>query len=585
MLKLKHLKGGFNSLYKKERVIFYFFAILLCLSFLSIIIRLNNRFLVAIPEDGGSITEGIIGTPTLVNPVLAITDADKDLVELVYSGLLRKGANGDYIPDLAESYTISPDGTIYTFILKDNLTFHDGSPVTANDVVFTINKIQDPLIKSPRKIQWEGVTSEVKDSKTIVFTLKQPYISFLNNATVGILPTNIWKNITPVEFGLSNLNIKGIGSGPYMISSVDHTSEGIPNVYNLKRFKEFALGSPHIKKFVIKSYSNEKELVQNLKKGNIDQAGGISPLLAETISTNDARIITSILPRSFGIYFNQGANKYFGDLTIRKAIDLGVDRAGIIDEVLKGYGSIINSPISINKKSGNQSTDANTFDQNRDSAISLLEKGGWKVGSDGIREKGNTSTITTGKGKNKKTVQVEKGPKTRLAFTITTGDTPELTETAELIKDNMRAIGIEVNVKVYETGALNQIIRTRDYEALLFGQVVNSESDMFAFWHSSQRNDPGLNIALYNNQAMDILLEQIQKILPQEEKQKKYDNLETLFKNDIPAVFIYSPEYIYAVSKKLNLHESLTTTFPKDRFASVYLWFTESDMIWKIFSK
>jgi peptide/nickel transport system substrate-binding protein len=138
---------------------------------------------------------------------------------------------------------------------------------------------------------------------------------------------------------------------------------------------------------------------------------------------------------------------------------------------------------------------------------------------------------------------------------------------------------------VYETGALNQIIRTRDYEALLFGQVVNSESDMFAFWHSSQRNDPGLNIALYNNQAMDILLEQIQKILPQEEKQKKYDNLETLFKNDIPAVFIYSPEYIYAVSKKLNLHESLTTTFPKDRFASVYLWFTESDMIWKIFSK
>ncbi|MCC6323749.1 hypothetical protein IT400_03080 [Candidatus Nomurabacteria bacterium] len=583
MLKLRHLKGGFNALYKKERVVFYIFATLLCVSFLSMIVRLNNKFLVTIPEDGGSISEGIIGTPTLVNPVLAVTDADKDLVELVYSGLMRKDSNGEYIPDLAESYTISPDGTIYTFILKDNIVFHDGSPVTANDIIFTINKIHDPLIKSPKKIQWEGVTAEIKDSKTVVFTLKQPYVSFLNNTTIGILPANIWQNITPLEFGLSNLNIKGIGSGPYMIESVDHTSDGIPNVYNLTRFKEFTLGRPHIKKFTIKSYSNEKELIQNLKNGNIDQAGGISPLFAETINKNKSQIITSVLPRSFGIFFNQNTNKILGDISVRKAIDLGVDRTLIINEVLKGYGSTINSPIPLSKKSSSTNS-TNTFDQNIDSAINLLEKNGWKVGIDGIREKGATTSVTTGKGKNKKTIQVEKGPKTRLSFTMTTGDTPELTQTAELIKSNMRALGIEVNVKVYETGALNQIIRTRDYEALLFGQVVTNDGDLFAFWHSSQKNDPGLNIALYNNQAMDILLEQIQKIMPQNEKEKKYNNLETLYKNDIPAVFIYSPKYIYAVSKKLNLQEPLTTTVPKDRFKAVYLWYTESNMIWKIFS-
>lgn len=129
----------------------YIFSILLCLSFFSMINKINNKLVVSIPEDGGSISEGIIGTPTLINPVLAVTDADKDMVALVYSGLMRKSTNGDFIPDLAESFIVSPEGNVYTFTLKDNLTFHDGSKLTASDVVFTINQIQDPLIKSPRK--------------------------------------------------------------------------------------------------------------------------------------------------------------------------------------------------------------------------------------------------------------------------------------------------------------------------------------------------------------------------------------------------------------------------------------------------
>jgi peptide/nickel transport system substrate-binding protein len=585
MLKIKHLKDGFNALYRKERIVFYVFAILLCVSFLSMVTKLNARFLVAIPEDGGSISEGIIGTPTLVNPVMALTDADKDLSSLVYSGLLRKGTNGDLIPDLAESYTVSPDGTIYTFILKDNIVFHDGSPITASDIVFTINKVQDPLVKSPKKIQWEGVTVKETDPKTIVFTLKQPYIAFLNNTTIGILPETIWRNVTPAEFGLSKLNIKGIGSGPYMVSSVETTSEGIPNLYTLTRFKKFILGIPHIKKITIKSSANEKELIQNLKNGNIDQAGGISPFYAKTIKPNTAKTITSVLPRTFGIFFNQGTNKVLANNTVRKAMDLGIDRSTIIDQVLKGYGSMINSPIPSSKKTANDLQTENTFADNQAQAINLLEKEGWKVGSDGIREKGSSTTVTTGKGKNKKTTTVERGPKTRLSFTITTGDTPELTQTAELLKTQLFSLGIEVNIKVYETGTLNQMIRARNYEVLLFGQVVNNDSDMFAFWHSSQKNDPGLNIALYNNQAADIILEQIQKTLPKNERLEKYNKLETLFKNDMPAVFIYSPQYIYAISNKINLQVPLQTNVPSDRFTNVYLWHTESDMIWKIFAK
>lgn len=578
MLKIKSLKQGFYALNKKERTVFYISLIVVCISFISIISKLNERFLVAIPQDGGNIVEGIIGTPTLVNPVLAVTDADKDLVALVYSGLLRKAPNGDFIPDLAESYTVSPDGTIYTFTLKDNITFHSGKNITASDVVFTINQIKDPLVKSPKSVQWQGVTVEEKDPKTVVFTLKQPYISFLDNLTTGIISMDMWKNIAPNEFSLSKLNLKGVGSGPYMIDSIDYTNEGIPTAYHLVRFKKFVLGTPHIKKITIQSFSNEKDLIQNLKNGDIDQAGGISASYAQTINPKKFSITGTTLPRSFGIFFNQGQNKVLGDKVIRQAINTGLDRKEVIDQVLKGYGASINNPIT------KKMDDVSVADSQKN-AIDLLEKNGWKSGIDGIREKGTVSTITTGKGKNKKTVQVSKGPKSRLSFTLTTGDAPELSQTAEIIKKQMLALGIDVNIKIYETGTLNQIIRSRNYEALLFGQVMNHESDIFAFWHSSQKNDPGLNIALYSNKSADIILEQIQKSLSLEERKKKYNDLSAIFTNDIPAVFIYSPEYIYATSNDLDLEESLNITLPSDRFSSVYLWYTEKDMVWKIFTK
>ncbi len=217
----KELKNARASFSRKEFNIFTIIIIVAIISMLSIIGRINASFMVAIPADGGTITEGIIGMPILVNPVLALSDADKDLTSLVYSGLMRKMPDGSFINDLAESYNISSDGMTYTFILKKKgAKFQDGSKITANDIVFTIEKIKDPLIKSPRKIGWDGVSVSKKDDNTIIFTLKQPYISFLDNTTIGILPLHIWKNVTPAEFGLSPLNIKAVGSGPYKIDSV-----------------------------------------------------------------------------------------------------------------------------------------------------------------------------------------------------------------------------------------------------------------------------------------------------------------------------------------------------------------------------
>lgn len=585
--KKQELRDALASFSKKKFIAFVSVTVVAFVSLVVILQKINQSFLITVPADGGTIIEGIVGTPTLVNPVLALSDADKDIAALVYSGLMRKNPDGFFIPDLAESYTISPDGMTYTFVLKKNATFHDGSPVTANDVIFTIEKIKDPLIKSPRKIGWDGVTIEKKDDYTVVFTLKQPYISFMDNTTIGILPQHIWKNVTETEFSLSPLNIKAIGSGPYQIATVIKNNEGIPEEYRLKRFIKFTLGIPHIKFITIVSYANENLLVDDLTNHSIDQASGLSPENAERINDAGYTIHTATLPRIFGMFWNSTTNKIFADAAVRQAFDTAVNRQAIVDAVLGGYGSPIHSPIP----PALLSTDTDSFDMagSLEKAATILDNAGWKLGADGVRVRGGTKTITQTKKVGKKTVTqkvtVSAGPVTRLSFSLTTGNTPELQQASGLLKTQLEALGAAVDVKVYETGQLNQLIRDRSYEALFFGQIINHESDLYSFWHSSQRNNPGLNIALYSNTTVDSILESLQKIPRREDRSAKYDSFINQFNKDIPAVLIYSPKYLYATASTLN-HVSLDTlTIPSDRFVSAYTWYGQEDHVWRIFTK
>lgn len=566
---------------------FWIFMTILFVASISLIIllgKVNSMFMVKVPTDGGTINEGIIGVPTLVNPVIALSDADKDLTSLVYSGLMRKNSEGEFIPDLAESFTISPDGTNYTFIIKKNVKFHNGTKITADDIIFTIEKIKDPIIKSPRKAGWDGISVSKIDDYTIVFTLAQPYISFLDNTTIGILSSNLWKNVNVNEFNLSPLNIKAIGSGPYRIKSVIKDKEGIPEKYELGRFNNFSLGKPLIKNINIISYANEKDLIKALLNDSIDQAGGISSENVINIKKSKHTIHTATLPRIFGIFFNNNRNKIFDDQIVVKAFDMALNKQEIVDQVLGGYGSTIYNPIP--EKIIPKESIEKDYNSKIDEANLILEKAGWIKGEDGIRTKGGTTT-TTKKVKGKTVTQTVKSttPLSRLSFSLTTGDTPELKQAIELIKEQLETIGVEVDTKkVYETGQLNQIIRAREYEALFFGQIINHESDLYSFWHSSQRTDPGLNIAMYNNKKVDAILESIQKTLSVEDRKQKYQDLSKEFDTNIPALLIYSPFYLYATSPNFNVPLS-TITVPSDRFTSVYKWSTDTDKIWKIFAK
>ena len=591
--KKSEIKAAIASFSKKEHYVFFGLVVVLIISTIALLEGVNQSFMVSIPARGGAISEGVVGAPRFINPVLAFSDADLDMVSLVYSGLMRKDKDGSLKTDLAKSYEMSDDGLTYTFILKDNIYFHDNKPVTPDDIVYTINQIKDPANKSPIKGNWDGISVQKIDNKTVKFTLKQCYSSFLENMTVGILPAHIWdKSNSPIE--LNDANINPIGTGPYKISKVSKQSSGIIDYIDLASYNKFNLGEPFIGKFTMHFYSNESDLIEALQNGGVNQISSITPTNAEMLKNKNYLIKSSVLPRVFGLFFNQNQNKIFTDKHVVEAINLAVDKNEIIKEVLDGYGVPIDGPIPPNIDINQKTDNANNLSSNDriNQAESILASDGWKVNAGGLLEK-TVTTTTTVKTKGKKgsktkvtTSVVKKGPASTLQFTISTGNTDELIKTATLIKQDLQKIGIQVDVKTFDPGNLNQaVIRPRKYDALLFGQIVNRESDLFAFWHSSQRNDPGLNVAMYTNAKVDKILEDAFTTTNENQRTEKYAQCATAIENDMPAVFLYSPDFIYVVSKDVKNLSLDRITSPSDRFLSSYSWYTNTDDVWKIFSK
>lgn len=562
----------FKTFSKREWLVFVILLFLLLTSTIAILETLNKSLMVKVPFHGGSVSIGIIGTPRFVNPVLATTGADLDMTALVYSGLMRKNPDATLSPDLAKSYEMSKDGLTYTFVLKDNIYFQDGKNVTVDDVIFTINKTKDSVIKSPHKVDWEGVTVTKIDDKTIQFSLKKPYPLFLENATLGILPEHVWAD-SPIE--LNNANVSPIGSGPYMIKNVIKETSGVITSYELQPFKKFILGEPYIGTMNLNFYPNEDSLVKALENNEVDEISSITPLNADILKERNYEIGSSVLPRVFGLFFNQNQNQIFTDKVITKAIDQAIDKDKIIREVLFGYGVAIDNPIPPNMISYQKlEVDSNiSHEEVLKNVMNNLAKAGWTKGEDGFLVK------TTTDKKKKKTI-------TPLEFSISTGNAWELTKTADLIKQDLEKIGIKVDVKTFEVGNLNQsVIRPRKYDALLFGQIINHESDLFAFWHSSQRKDPGLNVAMYTNAKVDKILEDAFVTIDEQARIKKYAQFEDEIKKDMPAVFLYSPNFIYVVSNKIKGLSINHIISPEDRFSNVYSWYTETENVWKIFAK
>ncbi len=567
-----------------EKVVFGFFAFIAFVSVIIMAETVNNHFSTEVPTYGGSLREGVVGLPRNINPVLAVTDIDRDLSSLVYSGLM-KYVDGKITLDIAKSYTISNDGLTYIFKLKPRVYFQNGTLLTTEDIAFTIQKIQDPAIKSPRRVDWTDVTVKVISPTEIQFILKRPYSPFLANTTIGIIPKHIWSSVNDEQFIFSLYNIEPIGSGMYSVSSISRDNGGIPTQYKLESWNGYYNGyygnEPFIPTIIFNFFPDESELLNALDQGTIDSAVSISPGSAMRLSTDKAQaytILSSPLPRVFGVFFNQNQSPVLADKVVRQALDMSINRENLINTILKGYGIPITGPTPfiqpISTPAKTPTTGSTTKSLNSPTMInnaqSLLEKNGWKKDSNGVYAKKASKTSAT----------------VTLSFDIYTVDSPDLKQASELVKDAWNTLGANVTVKVYEPSDLYQnIIRTRKYDALLFGEVVGKDRDLYAFWHSSQLKSPGLNVALYANSKTDKLLEDIRTTNDETVRATKYAQFDQLVRADIPAIFLYMPNFIYAVPKAIKGIKLSSMNVPADRLNNISQWYTETERVWNIFTE
>lgn len=571
----KKLNSTIQSFSFAEKMVFGFFAVVFSLSTLLILLEINSNFLVEIPKAGGTLHEGVIGTPRFINPLLAISETDRDLTALVYSGLTRTTTDGKIIPDLAENYSVSEDGLEYVFTLREDIVFHDGTQITADDVIFTVEKAKDPTIKSPKRANWEGVSVEKISDTEIQFTLAQPYSPFLFNTTLGILPKHIWNNVSSEEFSFTQRNVQPIGSGPYEVLKVKRNSSGISERYELKSFDKFALGKPYIENIYFSFFKNEDELLSALSSGNIDSVNSIEPFTAKTLEEDGYKVTQFPLPRIFGVFFNQSKAPVFASKTIRTALDTAINRDEIVKNILHGYGDEAISPIpqsvipftKLNETETSNSNNAISDSSKKEAAKKILTDAGFAPNEKGIMQR-----------KTKDGVEI-------LSFSISTANVPELVAVAEQVVATWKDIGADVTLKIFDPNDFNQnVIRPRNYDALLFGEVIGRDLDFFAFWHSSQRNDPGLNIADYANINVDSALDSARKLGDSPERIEKLRTFVNEVQKDVPAVFLYSPNFIYVVPENLKgvVPENIST--PSERFLSVYDWYLKTDTVWRIFN-
>ncbi len=547
----------------KERYVILALVCVILASLISIPFTTISHFTKPAPDYGGSLSEGEVGQPRHINPLLSQTnDADRDLVSLIYSGLLKYSEDGTLVPDLAKSYEISSDGLNYTIYLRDNAKWHDGQSVTADDILFTIQTAQNPDYGSLQRINWQGVDVQKINDLTVIFKLKNKYAQFLNNLTIGIIPKHIWENVKPINFSLSDYNLKPIGSGPYVFKKFQKDELGQIQEYDLVANKKYYTGQPYIDDVVLKYYPSEDDMITAYNKNDIEDLAYVSPQNLKKLKFKQRLDIKEIkLPRYFGVFFNPSESDLLADKNIRLALNYGTDKKSLIDKVLNGKGTAIYSPLIENVLG--IGSDITKYEYDPDNAKKILVADGWT----GTDNKGILQKIA-----GKKTV--------RLTIRITTSTFPELAQVANIIKEQWAAIGVEVTIDTLPTPQLQQVIKDRSYDALLFGEILNLDPDPFSLWHSSQIHDPGLNLALYNNKAADGLLEDARQSLNPLDRIKKYDDFQKLVIADAPAVFLYNPVYLYPQTDNLKGFSTNVISTPSDRFANIEKWYLNTKRIW-----
>lgn len=592
---------------------------------------------------GGSIVEGIIGSPRFLNPVFSdANDADRDLVQLVYSGLATYNSEGEIVPDLAKDFTIGEGGKTIEVTLKDNLMWQDGFPLSADDVIFTVATLQDPRYKSPTRANWIGVQVEKLSQIKILFKLKEPYAPFLERLTLKIIPSHIWQNISPENFAFSSYNIKPVGSGPYKVKELMRERSGTVKEIKLSPNPRYHGEKPFISSFSFRFFKNERDLQDAFRKNQIQNFVWANLLQSEGYRFS--------LPRYFALFFNlqaTDAQDPVRNKEIRLLLEQSTNRKALVTSLFGEQGVIRTSPIMPQQSASDQELPAVSEARYKTvpgevELLALFEKQGYNrengklvkatlkgevlqrdltVGSTGaeveklqhclardpqVYPEGIVSGTFGSKTKQAVIKFQEKygveaigkvGLNTRaklnelcfeatedlipLKITITTLDQYPLKQAAKELQSQWERLGIETEIKLDSAGELERnTIKPRSYQTLLFGEIVGKIADPFPFWHSSQKKDPGLNLSSYENKKVDALLEKLRKEFDEQNREAMLLELEELLLGDAPAIFLFDMPLVYHVSEELKGVKAGFITDPSQRFAQVTDWYIKTKRAW-----
>lgn len=504
---------------------------------------------------GGSYTEGLIGTPNFINPAFATSDVDRDLVKLVFSGLMNTDNNGNLVPDLASGYNIDAEQKIYTFELRNDVKWHDDMPFTADDVVFTVERIKNPEYKSPLRSSFNGVTVNKLDDYRVQFILDKPFAAFLSILTIGILPEHLWYSIPDFGAELAELNKKPIGCGPYKFETLTKDSNGNVKNYTLSSNHNYHLSRPYIEELTLKFYQDFETAAAALQNKNVDGLMYLPKSYKEEIKNRSVVFKNLQSPQYTALFFNPQQNGLLNDVKFRRALALAIDKNKILQDALNNDGQIIQGPILPDSLG----YDANVKDVDYDleAAKKELEALGWtlKEGSN-IRQKSEQE----------------------LTLKLTTIEQEENIKAANIIKDAWENLGIRVELNVVAKSKVRQdVIEPRNYQVLLYGQIINVNAGPYPFWHSSQITAPGLNLSILNNSEIDKTLEKLRNSNNDLEKADLLNTFEKKLLEQHLAIFLYNPTYTYPVAKKLKGIDGLKfINLPADRLASISTWFIKT---------
>lgn len=514
------------------------------------------------PIAGGIYREALIGMVGRLNPLLdSNNQVDRDINRLLFRGLIKFGSRGIPQPDLAESWAVSADATLYTFTLQSDATWHDGEPVISDDVIYTYSKFQESGYPGPSDLHniWKEINFVRLDDRTVQFQLPEPFAPFLDFVSVGLLPDHLLRGVAAEDLIDHPFNIQPVGTGPYKFDRYLQDDGEISGV-RLIAFDEFFGGRPFLDEIEFLFYPDEEGALQAYLSDEVMGIGQVGAgLLERILDAPTLNLHSSSLPAINMVFLNHknAAKPFLGEKTLRQALLLATNRQWIIDDVLDGQAIITPSPILQGTWAYLDSLRAHGF--NSSQAEELLEELGWEVPSGAI--KGAPEYVRTNE-------------EVSLSIDLVHAIDPTQTAVAEAIQESWNLIGIQTNlIPADGSTMLEEYLEPRTFEAVLININLGRypDPDPYPFWHDSQV-EAGQNYSGFSDRNIGIWLEKARTTPDLFLRADLYKNFQFRFKDQVPALLLFSPVYSYAIDSQVHGVRIGTIHDPSDRFANVREW-------------